>query len=101
MSTCSLASYIGSAALGTPLAGSYFTVEVGTATVNVSPTTAVNPSTFSTSLNTTRSSSSISGTMSGTGASSPPTQGSSAELGKGVTIGSVLLSAFGLAMALI
>jgi len=92
-----LASYISSAGLGTPLAGSYFTVEVGTATVSVSPTTAVDSATFSASSTAARSGSS---TVSGTGAGTSATQKSSADLGKGVTIGSVLLSAFGLAAVL-
>ncbi|KAF9520103.1 hypothetical protein BS47DRAFT_1357811 [Hydnum rufescens UP504] len=68
------------------LAGSYFTVEVGTATVNVSPTTAVNYATF---LAISTASRSGSGTVSG-GASSSPIQESSADLGKGVSVGSVL-----------
>ncbi|KAF9520092.1 hypothetical protein BS47DRAFT_1387705 [Hydnum rufescens UP504] len=92
-----LASYISSAGLGTPLAGSYFTVEVGTATVSVSPTTAVDTATFSASSTVTGSGSS---TVSGTGAGTSATQKSSADLGKGVTISSVLLSAFGLAVVL-
>ncbi|KAG8906795.1 hypothetical protein FRB99_006062 [Tulasnella sp. 403] len=38
--------YLKSANLGNPLAGNYFTVEVGTSTVTVSSTTAVNPATL-------------------------------------------------------
>ncbi|KAF9520108.1 hypothetical protein BS47DRAFT_1387722 [Hydnum rufescens UP504] len=48
-----LTSYISSAGLGMPPTGSYFTVEVGTATVNVSPTTAVDSATFSASSTAT------------------------------------------------
>ncbi|KAF9520106.1 hypothetical protein BS47DRAFT_1336446 [Hydnum rufescens UP504] len=55
---------------GTPLAGSYLTVEVRIAIVNISPTTSVNPFTFWVSSTATRSGSSISRTVSGTGTSS-------------------------------
>ncbi|KAF9520107.1 hypothetical protein BS47DRAFT_1387720 [Hydnum rufescens UP504] len=80
-----LVSYISSAGLGTPLAGSYFTI--GTATVNVSLTTAVDSAMFLASSTATRSGSS---TVSGTSAGSSTIQKGSADLGKGVSIGGVL-----------
>lgn len=48
----SLAKYVSAANLTGPLAGIYFTVEVGTATVSVESTTAVNTATLSVSTTT-------------------------------------------------
>ena len=98
-STHSFRQYIASANLGVPLAGSYFTVEVGKATVHVSPTTAVDTATFTgtptasqhpiSNLNTTISSS-----------TSTPSKKPNSTGKRGVAIGTVLLSSFGLALAL-
>jgi len=71
-----LTTYTTAAGFSTPLAGSYFTVEVGTATVQVGATTAVNPSTISVASSTS------SGTGSPTGAGASPSATHSAAAGK-------------------
>lgn len=67
----SLTDYISSSNLGQPIAGTYFTVEEGTATASVSATSAVNTQSISAAL--AAASSTASSSASGSAASSTPT----------------------------
>jgi len=71
--------YTQSAGFAAPLAGNYFTVEVGTATVTFSSTAAVNPAT----LTAATAAATGTGTATGTGASSTSTSKSSGAISKG------------------
>lgn len=88
----SLATYVQAAGFTTPVAGIYYTVEVGTATVTVESTTAVNTATLSISTTTQTS-----GTHTGssTGSASPThSSGAAVKLGHGA-IGGSLMGLFG------
>jgi len=89
----SLAKYVSAAGLSEPLAGLYFTVEVGTATVSVESTTAVNTATLSYST-TTKSS----GT--GTSSTSKPTKSGAATRVGPTFLGGSLAGLFGIAALL-
>jgi len=78
--------YIKTANLGNPLAGNYFTVEVGTSTVSVSPTSAVNPATLTIASASTASGSAASKSASSTSAKATSTQASGA-IGREASVG--------------
>jgi hypothetical protein len=88
-----VAQYLTSAGLTTPLFGSYFTVEVGTATVTVGTTTAVNPSTIS--LSSTPSGSSSNSASKTSSSTSTATTGAAVKIGAG-SLGSSLLALAGI-----
>ncbi|KAG8954145.1 hypothetical protein FRC04_000365 [Tulasnella sp. 424] len=92
--------YIKAANLGNPLAGIYFTVEVGTATVSPSPTTAVNTATLSVAGGSTASAS-HSGSASSAGASASSTAKANGAVAKGTSglAAGVLALMFGAALA--
>jgi len=87
-----LATYVTAAGLTGPLAGIYYTVEVGTATVTVESTTAVNPSTLSVASSTTPATGTGTATSS---ASATHTSGAAVKVGPAALSGS-LMGLFGI-----
>lgn len=87
----SLATYVAAAGLSGPLAGIYYTVEVGTRNVTVESTSAVNPSTLSV---TSTIPSSGAGTSTGT-ASATQTTGAAVKVGP-ATLGGSLMGFLGM-----
>lgn len=86
-------SYMSAAGFAAPLAGNYFTVEVGTATVSFSSTTAVNPATLSVASAT------ATGTATGTAATATNTGGSkNSAMSKGVDGAAALFVAIGMGL---
>jgi len=100
-----LAQYVAAAGFGAPLAGTYFTVEVGTATVTVESTTPVNPSTISIGSTPSATGSmtktgSQSGSATGSGATTTSTSKPNGAGKSTATVGSVVLAALGAAVFL-
>lgn len=89
----SLATYVAQGGLTGPLAGIYYTVEVGTATVTVESTTAVNPSTLSIATSTTAASGTGKSTGTGTStntASATQSSGAAVKVGPAALGGSIM-----------
>lgn len=83
-----LATYVSAAGLTGPLAGIYYTVEVGTATVSVESTTAVNPSTLSVStIASSTGTGTTTGKAIGTGTSTSSSSTATTSTGAAVKLG--------------
>lgn len=98
-----LATYVSAAGLTGPLAGIYYTVEVGTATVSVESTSAVNPSTLSvsstasstgTGTGTTTGKPTGTGTTTSSASTSTTSSGAAVKLGP-AAVGGSLMGLFG------
>ncbi|KAG8982764.1 hypothetical protein FRB94_007966 [Tulasnella sp. JGI-2019a] len=88
--------YLTSAGLTTALAGTYFTVEVGTATVSFSSTTAVNTATLS--VASAAGTGAATGTATGSAASSTGTKAASGAIVKGVDGFAAMFVALGMGL---
>jgi len=88
-----LATYVAAAGLTGPVGGIYYTVEVGTATVTVGSTTAVNAATLSIATSTTAASGT--GTTHTTSASATHTSGAAVKVGP-AALGGSLMGLFGM-----
>ncbi|KAJ7581016.1 phosphatidylethanolamine-binding protein [Mycena floridula] len=89
-----LNAYVQDSGLGAIVAGSYFTVEEGTATVSISPTSAVITSTLASAAGTGGAAPSVTGTGTGTGTGAAPAKSNSAAIKMKSTPFAILTAAF-------